>query len=84
MQVQRVEVLPIVDALLSEEMTREEASRWAAPRHLVEQHDPVVEEALDLLVATDSLQIDNEGRSLGYLFDFADLKALRSALAEQP
>lgn len=80
MQIPRNEVLRIVDALLSGEMTREEASRWAGPRHLDEMADPVVEEALNLLTATDAIQINDEGQAIGYLFDFAEITPIRAEL----
>jgi hypothetical protein len=82
MQVSRTEVLGIVDALLSGAMTREEASRWAGPLHVEEMADPVVEEALDLLTLTDAVQITDQVRPDGYLYDFADIQAVRRALAE--
>jgi hypothetical protein len=73
-----------VDAPLSGEMTREEASKWAGQRHVEEMADPVVEEALDLLTATDAVQIDQEGQVVGYLFDLVDITAIRLALLGDP
>lgn len=83
MQVSRSEVLRRVDAQLSGEMTREQASRWAGPLHVEEMADPVVEEALDLLTLTDAVQTNDEGRPVGNLFDFADIEAIRRALVDR-
>jgi len=80
MQVPRGDVLRVVDALLSGEMTREAASSWAGPLHVEEMADPVVEEALDLLTLTDAIQITHEGRPAGYLFDLTDIEAIRQVL----
>lgn len=80
MQLTRTEVLRVVDAPVSGEMTREEASRWAATPLLGELPDPVIEEVLDLLVIMDGWQIDQDGQKAGYLYDFSDIIALRPTL----
>ncbi len=76
----RAEVLEVIDRLMAGDITREEAALWAGARHIVEASDPIVEEALDALVAVDQWQVDDDMRRVGYLFDFDEVAALRDAL----
>lgn len=80
MQLTRNEVLRVVDALVSGEMTREEVSQWAANPLRGELPDPAIEEVLDLLVIVDGWQIDQDGQKAGYLYDFSEIIAIRPTL----
>ena len=81
-QLSRLDVLRVVDALLAGEISRKAASGWAGPLHVEEMADPVVEEALDLLTLTDAVQTDGALEPVGYLFDFAELEGIRGTLAK--
>ena len=76
----RAQVIEMMTLLLAGGLTREAASLWAGPLHVREALDPLVEEALDLLTLTDAWQVDAEGTRTGYLFDFADIVAIRDLL----
>lgn len=77
----RAEVLQVIDSLLSGEMSREAASVWAC-RHLSEFfdfEDSVVDDALSTLAIIDGLEFGDDGQSW-YLFDFAEISAIRELL----
>ena len=78
----RAQVIEIIDRLLTGALTREDASLWAGPLHILEAPDPLVEEALDLLTLTDAWQMDAGGKRTGYLFGFDDIVAIRALLRE--
>ena len=80
-QLSRLDVLRVVDALLAGEIGRKATSGWAGPLHVEEMADPVVE-ALDLLTLTDAVQTDGALEPVGYLFDFAELEGIRGTLAK--
>ena len=43
----------------------------------------MVEEALDILTLIDTRHVDDDGHVLDYMYDFAELSAMRAALASE-
>lgn len=73
----------IIDRLLSGELSREAAASWAGKRHATEQADPVVEDALDIVVGLDARQITRTGEDAGYLFGLDEVRAVRLRLDDE-
>jgi hypothetical protein len=78
---QRIEVMQVIDRLMSGGMSREAASAWASERHVQVAEDPVVEEVLDILTLIDARHVSEQGQPLDYMYDFAELSRARQALA---
>lgn len=76
----RSEVLEKIDELFAGG-SRESISLWAAEALAVPITDPLLEEVLEALVLIDALQF-LAGQSVGYMYDFEELSALRVRLLE--
>ena len=81
MEVSRPEVVQLIDRLVSGELSREAAAVWASERHIAPMGDPLVEDVLDALSLIDARHVSNGGEPLHYLYDFAEIEAMRSDLA---
>lgn len=76
----RADVAAMIASLHAGRVTREQASVWAERFQGEACADSVVEDALDLLVGIDSLQIDANGLVTGYLFDLDQLDHILAQL----
>ena len=68
-----------MDELLAGALTREAASAWAGPRHVEQQPDEAVEEALDVLTLIDARHFKDEG---DYLYGLDLVAEAREALLD--
>jgi len=75
--VSRAEVVTVIDRLLAGDLSREQASEWAAERHVEVSPDRLVEDALDVLVLIDACH--TPGRA-DYLYDYREVTEAREAL----
>jgi hypothetical protein len=75
--VSRADVVGVIDQLLSGDLSREEASAWAAARHIERSPDLAVEEALDVLTLVDARHSPEQG---DYLYDLSEVSIARKAL----
>jgi hypothetical protein len=76
-------VCEVIELLLNDQVTREEASAWAARRYESAEAtgDGRLVDAVDALIAVDLVQTDADMNVTGYLFDLSDVEAAMLRLA---
>ncbi len=75
--VSRADIMIVIDRLLAGDLSREDASAWAAARHIETSPDVVIEDALDVLALIDARHSPTRG---DYLYDFREITEAREAL----
>lgn len=77
---ERSELVRVIDDLLRGSISRPEASEWAAARIDAVTDDAQVHEALELLIMSDALQVDEHDRPSEYMFELDPIRRVRASL----